>query len=282
MTSPRTLLSASTLSPKKQFGQNFLSDPKTAEMIVSRSGISKEDIVLEIGAGLGALTVPLALASEKVYAVEKDINLLPLLRTELLAKNIDNVSIMNENILETDIESIAAAHGRKIVVLGNLPYNISSQVLVKLIIHRNFLSRAVLMFQKELSERICAKPGGKDYGRISVMLRYCADIGKIADVKASLFFPKPKIDSQIIEIRFKERPDFPAGNEKFFFSVIKAAFGKRRKTLKNSLSGSELEIDAKTAVSALNSAGIDPVRRAETLTVEEFVKLSNAIPNGRI
>jgi len=277
MTSPRTLLSAWTLSPKKQFGQNFLSDPKTAEMIVSRSGISKEDIVLEIGAGLGALTVPLALAAEKVYAVEKDINLLPLLRSELLAKNIDNVSIMNENILDTDIESTAVKHGRKIVVIGNLPYNISSQVLVKLIIQRKCLSRAVLMFQKELSERICAKPGGKDYGRISVMLRYCADIDKIADVKASLFFPKPKIDSQIIEIRFKESPDFPADNEKFLFSVVKAAFGKRRKTLKNSLSGSELEIDAKTAVSALNIARIDPVRRAETLTIEEFVRLSNAV-----
>ena len=280
MTSPRTLLSAWTLSPKKQFGQNFLSDPKTAEMIVSRSGISKEDIVLEIGAGLGALTVPLALAAGKVYAVEKDINLLPLLRSELLAKNIDNVSIMNENILDTDIESTAAKHGRKIVVIGNLPYNISSQVLVKLIIQRKYLSRAVLMFQKELSERICAKPGCKDYGRISVMLRYCADIGKIADVKASLFFPRPKIDSQIIEIRFKVSPDFPADDEKFFFRVIKAAFGKRRKTLKNSLSGSELEIDAQTAVSALKSAGIDPARRAETLTVEEFVKLSNAIPKS--
>ena len=280
MTSPRTLLSAWTLSPKKQFGQNFLSDPKTAEMIVSRSGISKEDIVLEIGAGLGALTVPLALAAEKVYAVEKDINLLPLLKSELLAKNIDNVSIMNENILDTDIGSTAAKHGRKIVVIGNLPYNISSQVLVKLINQRSCLSRAVLMFQKELSERICAKPGCKDYGRISVMLRYCADIGKIADVKASLFFPKPKIDSQIIEIRFKESPDFPADNEKFLFSVIKAAFGKRRKTLKNSLSGSELGIDAQTAVSALNRAGIDPARRAETLTVEEFVKLSNAIPKS--
>ncbi|MDP2862491.1 MAG: 16S rRNA (adenine(1518)-N(6)/adenine(1519)-N(6))-dimethyltransferase RsmA [Desulfobacterales bacterium] len=282
MTSPRTLLSAWNLSPKKQFGQNFLTDPKTAEMIVSRSGISKEDIVLEIGAGLGALTVPLALAAEKVYAVEKDINLLPLLRTELLAKNIDNVSIMNENILDTDIESTAVKHGRKIVVIGNLPYNISSQVLVKLIIQRKCLSRAVLMFQKELSERICAKPGSKDYGRISVMLRYCADIDKIADVKASLFFPKPKIDSQIIEIKFKESQDFPADDEKFFFSVIKAAFGKRRKTLKNSLSGSELGIDAQTAVSALNIAGIDPARRAETLTVEEFVKLSNTTPNGRI
>ena len=280
MTSPRTLLSAWNLSPKKQFGQNFLTDPKMAETIVSRSGISKDDIVLEIGAGLGALTVPLALAAEKVYAVEKDINLLPLLRSELLAKNIDNVSIMNENILDTDIEITAAKHDRKIVVIGNLPYNISSQVLVKLIIQRKSLRRAVLMFQKELSERICAKPDCKDYGRISVMLRYCADIGKIADVKASLFFPKPKIDSQIIEIRFKESPDFPADDEKFFFRVIKAAFGKRRKTLKNSLSGSELEIDAQTAVSALNSAGIDPARRAETLNVEEFVKLSNAIPKS--
>jgi len=281
MTSPRTLLSAWNISPKKQFGQNFLSDPKTAEMIVSRSGISKEDIVLEIGAGLGALTVPLALAAEKVYAVEKDINLLPLLKSELLAKNIDNVSIMNENILDMDIENSAAKHGCKIVVIGNLPYNISSQVLIKLINQRSCLSRAVLMFQKELSERICAKPGCKDYGRISVMLRYCADIGKIADVKASLFFPKPKIDSQIIEIRFKESQNFPADDEKFFFSVIKAAFGKRRKTLKNSLSGSELEIDAQTAVSALNSAGIDPARRAETLTVEEFVKLSNAFSKNQ-
>lgn len=280
MTSPRTLFSAWNLSPKKQFGQNFLSDPKMAEMIVSRSGISKENIVLEIGAGLGALTVPLGFAAEKVYAVEKDINLLPLLKSELLAKNIDNVSIMNENILEMDIENTAAKHGCKIVVIGNLPYNISSQVLIKLINQRSCLSRAVLMFQKELSERICAKPGCKDYGRISVMLRYCADIGKIADVKASLFFPKPKIDSQIIEIRFKESPDFPADDEKFFFSVIKAAFGKRRKTLKNSLSGSELGIDAQTAVFALNSAGIDPARRAETLTVEEFVKLSNAIPKS--
>ena len=251
-----------------------------ARSLLYATGISKEDIVLEVGAGLGALTVPLALAAGRVYAVEKDTNILPLLKSELLAKNIDNVSIMNENILETDIEIIAAKHDRKIIVFGNLPYNISSQVLIKLIIQRNCLNRAVLMFQKELSERICAKPGIKDYGRISVMLRYCADIGKIADVKASHFFPKPKIDSQVIEIRFKENPDFPADDEKFFFRVIKAGFGKRRKTLKNSLSGSELEIDTQTAVLALNSAGIDPVRRAETLTVEEFAKLSNAIPKA--
>lgn len=276
MTSPRTLLAAFNLSPKKQFGQNFLCDPSAAETIVSRSGISKEDVVLEIGAGLGALTVPIAMAANTVYAIEKDKNLLPPLQSELLAKKIDNVRIVNENILDVAIGSIAARHGRKIAVMGNLPYNISSQILIKLIVERLFVSRAILMFQKELSERICAKPGGKDYGRISVMLRYCADICKIADIKASYFFPKPGIDSQILEIRFKEEPDFPADNENFLFSVIKAAFGKRRKTLKNSLSGSELGIDAYTAATVLNKAGIDPVRRAETLNVEEFVKLSNA------
>jgi 16S rRNA (adenine1518-N6/adenine1519-N6)-dimethyltransferase len=138
------------------------------------------------------------------------------------------------------------------------------------------------MFQKELARRICAQPGNKDYGRISVMLRYCADIFIIADVKSSLFFPKPKIDSEILEIRFKEKPDFIVDDEMFFFSVIKAAFGKRRKTLKNSLSGSELGIDAQTAESALNIAEIDPSRRAETLTIEEFAKLGNAIYRGVI
>ena len=276
MTSPRALLSAWNLSPKKQFGQNFLSDPSTAEMIVSRAGISEEDIVLEVGAGLGALTVPIAMTANTVYAVEKDRNLLPVLHSELRAKNLDNILILNENILDVDIESLAAKHGRRISVMGNLPYNISSQILIKLIIQRHFVNRAVLMFQKELSERICAKPGGKDYGRISVMLQYCACITKIADVKASLFFPKPRVDSQIIEIKFRETPVFPADNEKFLFSVIKAAFGKRRKTLKNSLSGSGLGIDANIANTILNKAGIDPVRRAETLTVEEFVKLSNS------
>jgi len=276
MTSPRVLLSAWNLSPKKHFGQNFLSDPSTAEMIVSRAGISEEDIVLEVGAGLGALTVQIAMTADTVYAVEKDRNLIPLLQSELLAKNLDNILILNEDILDVDIEGLSAKHGRKISVIGNLPYNISSQILIKLIIQRPLVNRAVLMFQKELAERICAKPGGKDYGRISVMLQYCAGITKIADVKASLFFPKPRVDSQIIEIRFRETPVFPADNENFLFSVIKAAFGKRRKTLKNSLSGSGLGIDAHTAEMILNKAGIDPVRRAETLTVEEFVKLSNS------
>ncbi len=277
MTSPRTLLSSWKLSPKKQFGQNFLCDPSTAEMIILRSKILPENVILEIGAGLGALTIPLAAVANKVYAVEKDMSLIPILQNEILAKYIDNIEILKENILDLDIIRIAAIHTQKIIVMGNLPYNISSQIVIKLIKERSCISRAILMFQRELARRICGEPGSKDYGRISVMLKYCADTIKIAEVKASLFFPKPKIDSEIIEIRFKEHPDSMADDETFFFSVIKAAFGKRRKTLKNSLSGSELGINPQTAESALNSAGINPSRRAETLTIEEFVKLGNAI-----
>ncbi|MBA3037196.1 MAG: ribosomal RNA small subunit methyltransferase A [Desulfobacterium sp.] len=282
MTSPRTLLSEWKISPKKQFGQNFLADPSTAEMIISRSKILPENIILELGAGLGALTIPLAAAANKVYAVEKDLSLVPVLQNEILSRSIDNVEILNENMLKLDIKKLAAKHDQRIVVIGNLPYNISSQILIKLIKERGFVSRAILMFQKELARRICGNPGSKDYGRISVMLKYCADTVKIAEVKASLFFPKPKIDSEILEIKFKDRPDFMVDDEMFLFSVIKAAFGKRRKTLKNSLSGSELGISAQTAETALNSAGIDPSRRAETLTIEEFSKLGNAIYRGVI
>jgi 16S rRNA (adenine1518-N6/adenine1519-N6)-dimethyltransferase len=133
------------------------------------------------------------------------------------------------------------------------------------------------MFQKELAERLMAAPGGKAYGRITAMLRYCSDIRSLANVRASLFFPKPKVDSEVIEIKFKSVPEYPANNEAFLFKVIKAAFGQRRKTLKNSLMGSELHVDTKTAGSALEAAGIDPARRAETLEAEEFVRLSNCL-----
>jgi 16S rRNA (adenine1518-N6/adenine1519-N6)-dimethyltransferase len=133
------------------------------------------------------------------------------------------------------------------------------------------------MFQKELAMRIIARPGGKDYGRLAVMLGYCAKIKKLADVKAHQFFPKPKVDSQILEIKFLETVKHPAKDEAFFFKVVKAAFGQRRKTLRNALAGSELHIDTSTAQRVLESTGIEPSRRAETLTVSAFVDLSNAL-----
>ena len=275
MTSPKTLLIFHNIKPNKQLGQHFLTNQNTAEMIVMRSGILPEDIVLEIGAGLGSLTIPVARVVREVFAVEKDRKIINILKTEILASDLSNVVIMEKNILDIDIRSLAKNVGQKMVVMGNLPYNISSQILVQIIQSREALTRAVFMLQKELSQRITAKPGCKDYGRLSVMLGYCANIKKIANVKAAVFFPKPKVDSEVLELTFKKKLKHPVNDEVHFFRVIKAAFGNRRKILKNALAASELNIDTKAAQNILERSGIDPVRRAETLTVEEFVRLSN-------
>ena len=277
MTSPKILLAAQKLHPKKQLGQNFIIDPGFTEMIVKRSGILPEDIILEIGAGLGALTIPLARRAKKVFAVEKDRQIIPILNMEILVSGFTNISIIEKDILSVDINALVEDMGGKIVVMGNLPYNISSQILVQLIRSRKGIHRAVLMFQKELAQRITAEIGCKDYGRLTVMLRYCSDIKKLVDAKASLFFPKPKVDSEILELKFKKDIDYEAVDESFLFKVIKAGFGNRRKTLKNALAASELNIDPNTAKRVLETSGIDPVRRAETLTVEEFVTLSNTL-----
>ena len=273
MTTPRTLLTAWNLSPKKNMGQNFLSDPSTAEAIISRAQLSSEDVVLEIGAGLGALTTVLARVVKKVYAVEKDRQLIELLKTELLINRISNCEIIVKNILQMDLHAITDTAGEKITVIGNLPYGISSQILIKLIQSRSAIERTVLMFQKELAQRISAQPGGRDYGRITAMLRYCADIRILANIKASVFYPPPKVDSTVIEARFKSTTMYGPHDEAMLFAVIKAAFGNRRKTLKNALAASGLGIDSRIALEALKSAGIDPSRRAETLQPAEFVSL---------
>jgi len=277
MTSPRTLLSAWNLHPKKQLGQNFLSDPSTARMIIDRAALDPESTVLEIGSGLGALTVPAAKQVARVIAVETDRKIAELLKTELLAAGLENVTIVRDSILNVDIETLVQGAPGKIVVIGNLPYNISSQILVKLINARAVIDRAIVMFQKELADRLMAKPGSKTYGRITVMLAYCSQIKSLATIKDRMFFPRPKVDSEVIEIRFQETAGAPADDEACLFQVIKAAFGKRRKTLKNALSQSQLGIDGQTAEKALTASGIDPVRRAETLTADEFVRLSNTI-----
>lgn len=273
MTSPKTLLKAWNLRPKKRLGQSFLTDPSTAAKIIAGAGLSPQAVVLEIGAGLGALTIPLAQAAKKVYAVEKDQQLIELLKTELLIRQITNCEIIAGDILHIDLRQFTAAAERKMTVIGNLPYNISSQILVKLIQSRQDFDRAIFMFQKELAQRISARPGGKEYGRITAMLRYCAEIKLLLNVKARAFYPPPKIDSSVIEIKFRPTADFASRDEKRLFAVIKAAFGNRRKTLKNALTASALPIDSQTALRALTAAGIDPSRRAETLEPAEFVSL---------
>jgi 16S rRNA (adenine1518-N6/adenine1519-N6)-dimethyltransferase len=246
-------------------------------MLVAHSGLSPEDTVLEIGAGLGALTIPIAKIAGKVYAIEKDADLIALLKTELLVAGLANVAISERDIFKMDLNELESDAGQKLVVMGNLPYNISSLVLVKLIRERASIRRAILMFQKELAERICASLGTKAYGRLSAMLSYCAEIEPISSVPAQLFFPRPKVESTLLEIRFKQNPTYPAKSEALLFKVIKTAFGKRRKTLKNALIGNELQLDTSTARYFLEQAGIDPIRRAETLSVDEFVCLSNCL-----
>ncbi|UCD32809.1 MAG: ribosomal RNA small subunit methyltransferase A [Desulfobacterales bacterium] len=277
MTSPRALLAAHNIRPKKHFGQNFLTDPNIAGMIVERSEILPDEVVLEIGAGLGALTVPAALKAHKVIAIEKDRHIIGILKVEMIANRLSNVEIIEKDFLKLDLKAMLKTTGQKIVVLGNLPYNISSQVLVRLVSFRKMVSRAVLMFQKEMAQRITANPGCKSYGRITVMLKYCSGIKKIADINASSFYPKPKVDSEVLEIKFKRDPEYAADDETFLFKVVKAAFGNRRKTLKNALFASNLGIEANDARVVLERSEIDPMRRAETLNIEEFVRLSNNI-----
>jgi 16S rRNA (adenine1518-N6/adenine1519-N6)-dimethyltransferase len=273
MTSPKTLLRAWNLRPKKKLGQHFLVDPSTAEMIVRRSGITSKDAVLEIGAGLGALTIAAAKVAAFVYAVETDIHLTPLLKTELLVHKLRNVEIIEKSILRFDIHALAKKMDRRLIVIGNLPYNISSQILIQLIEARDHVNRAVLMFQKELARRITASPGSKDYGRLTVMLSYCAEIKSIATIAPSLFYPAPKIESEVLEVNFNISRAYPPHDETMLFQVVKAAFGNRRKTVKNALSASGLHIDSQIAKQALAAAGIDPGRRAETLNAAEFVDL---------
>jgi 16S rRNA (adenine1518-N6/adenine1519-N6)-dimethyltransferase len=168
------------------------------------------------------------------------------------------------------------------VVIGNLPYNLSSQIIIQLITARVFIHRAYLMLQKEMAQRMIAPPGKRDYGRLSVMLQYCAEARVVADAPARLFYPRPKVDSQVIEVVFRERIDYPAEDERMLSRVVKAGFSQRRKTLRNALAGNILQADHARVEAWLGRADIDPRRRAETLAVEEFVRLANLISSDSV
>ena len=277
MTSPATLLKAWNIRARKALGQNFLIHPAIALQIVSQAQIKSDEVVLEIGAGLGVVTVAAASCARKVIAVEIDRQLIPLLRSELLLHGAESVEIREQDILSMDLEQLATEEKYPLVVLGNLPYYISSQVMVKLIKARLSIDRAVLMFQKELAERLCARPGSRAYGRLSVLLQYCADLKRLNDVKAAHFFPKPKVDSAVVRIDFKRAIDPAVDDELLFQRVIQAAFGQRRKTLRNALASGLLPLDTQASEKLLQQTGIDSRRRAETLSVNEYVALTNRL-----
>ena len=275
MTHPGQLLKQANLYAGKELGQNFLSDPGVSRMIVEKTGINQKSRVLEIGPGLGALTLPIAKATPHVTAVEKDSRLISLLEQELDHEHLDHVVIINKDILKTDIKELA--QGEKLVVIGNLPYNISSQIMIHLIENRRHVDRAYLMFQKELAKRIMADPGGREYSRLSAVVQYASQPRHFFDVGPTSFFPRPEVDSTILEFVFFQDLDLDSVQEQMLFKVIKAAFSKRRKTLKNSLSGTDLGLDKTQITSVLESAGVDGQRRAETLTVQEFIAITLAV-----
>lgn len=278
---PRPASSAAGMRPKKSLGQNFLRAAPIAAAIVAQAQITLEESVLEIGPGLGALTVPLARAARRVVAIEKDEQLAARLEERLQRLGIGNVTILRGDVLRLDLGRALGGEQPPWTVIGNLPYYISSPVLLQLIDCRQAISRAVLMFQKELAQRLCAQPSSRDYGRITVMLTYHASVRRLLDIAAHEFHPRPAVDSQLVEIRFHARPPWEAADESFFGQVVRAAFGQRRKSLKNALEAGLPLADVSGVNAALARVGIDPLRRAETLSVAEFVNLTAALRADR-
>lgn len=275
MTHPGELLKREKLYAGKELGQNFLSDPGTARMIVGRTGITRDTRVLEVGPGLGALTIPLSAQAGQIVAVEKDWKIIPILKEELALEGVSNVEILNQDILKTDIKEIAG--DQKIVVMGNLPYNISSQILFRLVKARSVVKTAFLMFQKELATRLVASPGGRDYSRLSAVVQYASKVSHVVDISPNSFFPRPEVHSTVLKFEFLGSQGLSEEKEDLLFAVIKAAFSKRRKTLRNSMAGGELGLEKSETGDILVQAGIDPVRRAETLTIEEFKSLGESV-----
>jgi 16S rRNA (adenine1518-N6/adenine1519-N6)-dimethyltransferase len=277
MTSPAMLLKTWDLQAKKQWGQNFLVHPGMAATIVLRAGLQPTDRVLEIGPGLGALTVPAARRVQKLVAVDKDPRLLEVLRHELAAAAVENVELLQADILRVDLAHLAAEAGGPLVVLGNLPYNISSPVILQLVEAHRVVARAVIMLQKEVAQRLAASPGGRDYGRLTVMVQYRAVVERLMDVAAAQFHPRPKVDSRVVGLTFRAQPVVRCLDEPLMTRVVRAAFQQRRKMLKNALEKSDLGLPAEVLQRALEGAGIDPRQRAETVPVEGYVALTNGL-----
>jgi 16S rRNA (adenine1518-N6/adenine1519-N6)-dimethyltransferase len=273
----RTMRHGESLQPKKRLGQHFLVDANIPDNIVSSADFQSSDVVLEIGPGQGALTLPLSRTVSSIVAVEKDNRLTGFLQEKLSASGISNVVLICQDILRFDLDTIPLPPSGKIQVIGNLPYNISSPVLKKLIHHRERLGRAILMFQREVGMRLTANPCTKGYGAMTLLIRYHARSTRLIEVPRSAFYPVPKVDSMVIELDF-ERP-YPSYGvcENDFRNAVKGAFSHRRKTLLNALKGYLPAWEPNFLFKRITEGGIDPSRRAETLTIDEFLTLASIL-----
>lgn len=266
-------------------GQNFLVDRNIIEKIIDAAELTEGTLVIEIGPGMGALTQIAAERAGKVVAVEIDRHLIPVL--DEVVGHLDNVEIINQDILKTDINELIESEKKnfatsdheidKVVILGNLPYYITTPIIMGILERQIEMDTMVIMMQKEVAERIVAEPGGKTYGALSIACHFFCETNYVTTVPRTVFQPQPKVDSAVL--RLDKRTELPweigAGGRKLFFEVVRAGFNRRRKTLLNALTA--LGIDKTELRSILDEAGVEPSRRAETLSIQEFANVANAI-----
>jgi len=281
LTSPRflkDLLTRHGFSFSKSLGQNFLIDENILNKIVSGAEISKEDNVLEIGPGAGTLTYALARQAAKVVAVEIDSALLPVLKETL--DGLDNVQVIHGDILKMDLNDLiqSSFDNKPFKVVANLPYYITTPIIMRFLEEELPYSSITVMIQKEVAERMAAKPGNKDYGALSVAVQFYTQPKIIGKVPSSVFMPPPKVDSIVINLKKRSSPAVDVADTARFFQVVKAVFAQRRKTLLNTLNAANIaRLDKEELSKLLRSLNIDPQRRGETLTLEELAAISNNI-----
>ena len=262
----------------KSLGQNFLIDDNIVDKIVAGAGIGPSDKIIEVGPGIGTLTREMASRAGTLMAVEIDKNLIPIL-TDTLG-DFENVKIVNEDIIKADIRGLIDENldGGPVKLVANLPYYITTPIIMRFLEEDINVTDIVVMVQKEVAERMNAQPGGKDFGALSVAVQFYCDTEIVAKVPRHLFVPQPNVDSIVIALRVRPERKYKVDSEDLFFKVVKAAFGQRRKTLLNSIA-SMGNLSKDMVKEALEEAGIDPKRRGETLSLDEFANLSNVIGN---
>ncbi len=261
---------------QKKFGQNFLIDPHVLEKIIGAAQIAPEDCVLEIGPGIGTLTQYLAERARQVVAVEIDANLIPILGETL--KEYPNVTVINEDILKVNIAELADTYnqGRPIKVVANLPYYITTPIIMNLFEQQVPVDNITVMVQKEVADRMQAGPGSKDYGALSLAVQYYADPYIVANVPPNCFIPRPKVGSAVIRLSRHKEPPVKVQDEKLMFLLIRASFNQRRKTLQNSLNnGANLPYTKEQIGQAVESLGLGATVRGEALSLEQFAALSD-------
>lgn len=261
---------------QKKFGQNFLIDTRVLERIIEASGVTKDDMVLEIGPGIGTMTQYLCENAKKVVAVEIDKMLIPILADTLSAY--DNVKVINEDILKVDINKLVEEEneGRPIKVIANLPYYITTPIIMGLFESHVPIESITIMVQKEVADRMQVGPGTKDYGALSLAVQYYAEPKIVANVPANCFMPRPNVGSAVIKLTRHLASPVDVKDEKLMFKIIRASFNQRRKTLQNSLSNSpDLHFSKAQIVEALSKMGLSETVRGEALSLEQFAEFAN-------